>query len=210
MISTATPLLKHEPTSRLSSFEKRLTKTYIFEYIVSKNFEKMDDSGDGLIDEAELYAGLLLMHVSLAKNAGAAACFPPDRATVDRMFRAADVDKNGLLNKQQFHWVMQNMCGAIIGRMMVYYAIMILTVPICASGVVYLLHVPEQTYTENAIRLACAILVMNLIAPLLWGKIDERYAGTTTSGEEQMLLSSARAEQRQKRKGKRAPMNEDI
>ena len=212
MMSAGTPLVDHQPrnTSRLSSFEKRLTKTYIFEYIVSKNFEKMDDSGDGLIDEAELYAGLLLMHLSLAKNAGAAACFPPDRATVDRMFRAADVDSNGVLNKQQFHWVMENMCGAIIGRMFVYYAIMIMTVPLCASLVVYLLHVPEQTYIENAIRLICAILVMNLIVPLLWGKVDEYYAGSSTSGDEQMLLSSARAEQRQKRKGKRASMNEEV
>lgn len=208
MSTTATPLVDHEPTSRLSSFERRLTKTYIFEYIVSKNFEIMDDSGDGVIDEAELYAGLLLMHISLAKNAGAAACFPPDRATVDRMFREADVDNNGVLNKQQFHWVMENMCGEIIGRMFVYYALMILTVPLCASWVVYLLHVPEETYQENAIRTACAILVMNLIVPWLWGKVDEHYAGTSISAREQVLLSSARAEQRQQRKSKRASMNE--
>ena len=94
----------------------------------------IDGSADRFINEAELYAGLLLMHLKLAKNAGPAACYPPDRASVDRrMFWAADPDKSGTLNRKEFHWVMGIMYKVILGWMFVFYAVMIITIPTLTS-----------------------------------------------------------------------------
>ncbi len=191
------------PPTRLTALGRMLTKTKTFGLLVDHCFEMIDDSRDGVIDEAELYAGLLLMHIKLAKHAGPAACYPPERASVDRMFRAADPDQSGTLDREEFHWVMGIMCAAILGRMFVFYVVMILTVPILASWVIIGFKIPEDTYLEQTVRTATAMLVFYLIIPLLWNIIDKHYAGSATGpSDSQELISSNREEQREARREK--------
>lgn len=178
-----------------------MTKTRTFKVIVSKAFEMIDDSGDGVIDKAELYAGLLLVHLKLAKNAGPAACYPPTRAVCDRMFRAADRDGNGVLDHEQFHWIMGVLCAEILARMVVFFAVMILTVPFLGSWVVEIGKIPEESYLEKLIRVGISMLVFFFIVPALFNAIDARYSGSVsgTIGADSSLLPSNRDEERQQR-----------
>jgi len=162
----------------------------------------IDDSGDGVIDKTELYAGLLLVHLKLAKNAGPAACYPPTRAVCDRMFRAADRDDNGVLNHDQFHWVMGVLCAQILARMVVFFAVMIITVPFLGSWVIELAKVPEESYLEKLIRVVISMLVFFFIVPALFNAIDARYSGSVsaTTGADSSLLPSDRQEERQQRR----------
>ena len=190
------------PPSRLTGCGQIMTKTKTFKAIVSKAFEMIDDSGDGVIDKAELYAGLLLVHLNLAKNAGPAACYPPTRVVCDRIFRAADIDGNGVLDHEQFHWVMGVLCAQILARMVVFFAVMIITVPFIGSWAVELANVPEKSYMEKLIRVAISLLVLFLIVPALFNAIDARFSGSVsgTIGADSSLLPSDRHEERQQRR----------
>lgn len=198
-----------------------MTKSRAFQVLVSKAFEVCDDSGDGAIDEAELYAGLLLVHLNLAKYAGPAACYPPTRAVCDRLFRTADRDDSGGLDRSQFHWIMGVLCAQILSRMLVYYVVLILGVPILATGVVTVAHIPKDTYLELLIRQSVSTSVFVLAIPLLWNNIDARYNGSSAWGESleslletrvgvdslespAMSLSSLRQEQRHRRRQRKS------
>jgi len=196
------------PPTRLSKLGRKLTKTKTFGLLVDHAFDMIDDSGDGLIDEAELYAGLLMMHIKLAKHAGPAACYPPCRAVVDRMFRAADPDNSGTLDREEFRWVMGIMCANILGRMFIFYVVVIVTIPFVASLVIRGLKIPQETYFENAVRTTITVLVFYFIIPLLWNIVDRHYAGSIAGmGNDQDLISSNREEQREKRSGKRTQLD---
>lgn len=199
-----------------------MTKSGAFTTLVDKAFAVCDDSADGIIDEAELYAGLLLVHLTLAKYAGPAACYPPTRKVCDRLFDAADQDNSNGLDKDQFHWVMGILCVQILSRMMVYYVVLILCVPILASYVIAIAHIKEGTYLELATRESVSMLSFFLVVPLLWNAIDARWtrsdaggyvdAGATGSGgadgseSPQLLLPSRRQEQRQRRRRKKTQL----
>ncbi len=195
------------PPTRLSKLGRKLTKTKTFGLFVDHAFDMIDDSDDGLIDEAELYAGLLMMHIQLAKHAGPAACYPPSRAVVDRMFRAADPDRSGTLTREEFSWVMGIMCANILGRMFIFYVLVILSIPFVASLVIRAFKIPEETYFEKAVRETITVLVFYFIIPLLWNIVDKHYGGSNTgTGNGQALISSNRDEQREKRSGKRTQL----
>jgi hypothetical protein len=46
--------------------------------VVKHAFNVVDSNGTGEVGKAELYAGLLLVHLKLAKHAGPAACYVSD------------------------------------------------------------------------------------------------------------------------------------
>ena len=195
------PLGRHD--SHLSTFGKMLTKTRAFGALVHHAFDIVDDSGEGKVDEAELYAGLLMVHIKLAGHAGPAALYPPSRATCDLMFRHADSNNNGFLNREEFKWVMGVMCANILGRMLVFFFVMILALPFVTSFVVELFKVPEGNYREKAIRAATTIVLLYVFLPFLFHKIDVHYNGKSPGPEEE-LLASDRQQQREKRSGKRS------
>jgi len=209
------------PSSLIYRCGTILTNSKIFQDLVCKAFQICDDSGDGVVDEAELYAGLLLVHLNLAKHAGPAACYPPTRIVCDRLFEAADKDNSGGLDKQQFHSVMCILCVQILSRMLVYYMVLILCVPILASHVIFLAQIPEGTFLELATRESVSIIMFFLAVPVLWNKIDARYSGSDAGGNPNsgaagtadadnsespaLLLPSKRQEQRQRRRRRKNP-----
>ena len=89
--------------TRSSSF-KRLC-AYVFSIVDAKNV--------GSINATELYAGVLLVHLNLAKYAGPAACFPASRSVVEKLFDASDDDKSGGIDAAEFEAIMvcdDNVC----------------------------------------------------------------------------------------------------
>ena len=52
-----------------------LTRSKAFQKLASMTYDLMDTDKSGEIDKVELYAGLLMVHLKLAKYAGAAACY---------------------------------------------------------------------------------------------------------------------------------------
>lgn len=114
-----------------------LTRSSAFQRLSHWAYSVCDADRTGKINQDELYAGVLLVHVNLAKYAGAAACYPPTRGVVNELFEAADADKSGTIDQEEFNDIVK-MCSAnIAGRILVYYSLLILLVPYLADVVVY-------------------------------------------------------------------------
>ena len=52
-----------------------LTRSKAFQKLVDATFKSMDEDGHGSITKDELYAGVLMIHLKVAKFAGSAACY---------------------------------------------------------------------------------------------------------------------------------------
>mmetsp|Transcript_99395 Transcript_99395/g.148842 ORF Transcript_99395/g.148842 Transcript_99395/m.148842 type:complete len:189 (-) Transcript_99395:149-715(-) len=161
------------PESKAPPSGNFLTKSSFFKTIVTKTFEVCDANGTGEIKKEELYAGLLLVHLKLAKFAGPAACYPPTRDVCDTLFDAADHDNSGGIDKQEFVKIMGICCAQILSRMLVYYLILVLLVPIVAAKVVDIGEIPAGSYQEMAAEQVISMSLFYVAIPLLWNAIDD-------------------------------------
>ena len=201
--NTTTANIAHQgPPSRFTCCGKWMTNTPFFEWLVNEAWEIIDDSRDGRVDEAELYAGLLICHIRIAQYAGIVACFPPSRASCDRTFQQMDANNNKYLNRQEFKRVMDVMCAAILGRMMVYFVVMTLSVPFVGTLVAGVLKLANGSYYEIALRFFLSCVLYYLIVPGLWNCVEKRYGIYATESKEE-LIPSNREEQRAMRTARR-------
>lgn len=113
-----------------------LTRTAVFQRVAKSAFRECDTDSTGAINKTELYAGILLVHVKLAKYAGAAACYPPTRQVIDALFDASDADKSGSIEEEEFKRILMICCAQILSRIVVYYSIIIMLVPYVADALV--------------------------------------------------------------------------
>lgn len=150
------------------------TKSKPFEKLVEKAYRICDTDGSGSVEKSELYAGLLLVHLNLAKYAGPAACYPPSRQQCNAMFEAADADNSGSIDQDEFLHIMTVLCAQIMGRIVVYYIVLILLVPIVAAKMVLWMGILEGSYLELAAHQATSLALFFVIIPLVWNKIDEQ------------------------------------
>jgi len=127
------------PCVQLPSSSSALTKTQWFKRLTRWAFGICDSDGTGRVGRTELYAGILLVHLQLAKYAGAAACYPPSREVIDGLYDASDDDKSGTIDLKEFEKIMVVCCAQILSRIFVYFLIIILLVPYVASAVAALL-----------------------------------------------------------------------
>ena len=111
-----------------------LTRSKPFRKLTKWAFQQCDLDQTGKIGKPELYAGILLVHVQLAKYAGAAACYPPSRQAIYELFDASDDDNSGSIDENEFGIIMVVCCAQISSRILVYYAIIILMVPYIADS----------------------------------------------------------------------------
>lgn len=155
---------------------KVLNRSKAFEILVSKAFNIIDIKKNGKIEEVELYAGLLLVHLNLAKYAGPAACYPPSRTVCHNLFIKADVDHSNGIDRNEFQYIIGIMCAQIVLRILVYYVVLILFVPIVASYIVTLIDIQRGTYLELCTNQIVSISLFFIAIPLLWNYIDECYA----------------------------------
>lgn len=155
------------------TFGKLFTNSRIFKALAMKAFEVCDESDTGTISRSELYTGLLIVHLNLAKYAGPAACYPPTRHVCNILFDAADYDRSGGIDRDEFIDILSVLCTQILSKMIVYYIVLIMLVPVLASRVVALTEIPKQSYMEMAANQSTSLALFFLIIPLIWNKIDE-------------------------------------
>ena len=103
---------------------------------MSSIFDSLDTDGDGTLDAVELYSGVLLIHLELAKYFGPAACKPPSRGQVDSMFRTFDSDNSGDLDKAEFCALSTLLLSNIAGRVLFQFLMTIALLPLLAPKIV--------------------------------------------------------------------------
>lgn len=69
--------------------------------------------------KADLYVGILMVHIKLAKLAGASATFPPERETINQLFDACDTNGSGGINREEFDIFLSASSAQIFGRIFV-------------------------------------------------------------------------------------------
>jgi hypothetical protein len=113
-----------------------VTRSKWFQRLVKWSFDCCDTNKTGQVDPTQLYAGILLIHVQLAKYCGAAACYPPSITTIHALFYAADDNSSGTIDEDEFVQIVVICFAQITSRIVVYYTFMILLVPHIAMGVI--------------------------------------------------------------------------
>jgi len=162
-----------KPAALQNSRFSVLTRTAAFRKLTKWAFSQCDSDGTGSVNQTELYAGILLVHIQLAKYAGAAACYPPTRAVIDSLFEASDDDNSGSIDEEEFTQILMVCCAQITSRILVYYAIIILLVPYVASAVMQgLLSIDDVLgWTDKHNYPAAVVWLENALG---WSKIAEQ------------------------------------
>jgi len=150
-----------------------LTESKPFQMMVESTFKSMDRTGNGHVSKDELYAGLLLVHLKLAKFAGAAACYPPGKSICDDLFDAADHNQSGGIDKDEFVAIMGVCCAQILSRMMFYYLILLLFVPYFSTSIVDYLWIPNGSYLEILLENIVGFAMFYIAVPVVWDFIDD-------------------------------------
>lgn len=158
--------------SKESQNKNFLTRSKPFTMMVGSTFASMDSTGKGEVTKDELYSGLLLVHLKLAKFVGAPACYPPDKSTCDTLFDAADHDNSGGIDKEEFASIMAVSCAQMMSRMVMYYLIVMLFVPYAAAQTVNALPIDEGSYLEMITESAVGFIIFSVAIPVVWNKID--------------------------------------
>ena len=129
----------HTAAAKKGNLGSWFTSTKMFRRVTSWAFKVCDSNKTGTINQAELYAGVLLVHVTLAKYAGSAACYPPTREKVDELFVTADQDKSGDIDEKEFDYIMVILFNQIAGRICMYYGFLIVIAPYLGSFILHIL-----------------------------------------------------------------------
>lgn len=165
-----------------------LTRSALFRKISHWAFEQCDTDRSGHVGKEELYSGILLVHIQLAKYVGVAACYPPSRPAMDNLFHAADDNRSGTIDEHEFLQIMMIACAQITSRMIVYYTIIIMFVPHMANSMLRtLLQIDEYMGIQNATALVwleriltygkivestLSLIVFMILVPYLFDRID--------------------------------------
>jgi hypothetical protein len=174
-----------------------LTRTSAFKKLTRWAFSVCDSDKTGQLGKSELYVGLLLVHINLAKYAGAAACYPPSREVVEKLFEASDDDNSGFIDEEEFTSIVVICCGQISSRILVYYSIIVLLVPYLAGNIVSnldgfvleagLLPKPVVDTALHVMEPAVGLVFFFLLIPLLFNVID---SFSKTAAEKTVVISA--------------------
>lgn len=163
------------------------TRTKAFKRLTKWAFGVCDRNKSGEINKTELYAGLVLVHLNLAKYVGPAACFPPSRDTVDKLFDASDDNNSGGIDEEEFNQIMIVPCSEITGRIVTYYTILILAVPYLVSAIIHFLDILGVDETVRAVDKN----VWEAYAPALLQRLTDMIPDSTWESLPQTLTSTA-------------------
>mmetsp|Transcript_5896 Transcript_5896/g.8344 ORF Transcript_5896/g.8344 Transcript_5896/m.8344 type:complete len:327 (+) Transcript_5896:139-1119(+) len=112
-----------------------LARRKFFQNMTDNAFKLIDADKSGEVDEKELYAGLLLIHLKLGMYAGPAACKPVDQERCLAVFHKMDVDGSGSLDQDEFREVMMILFSNVLLRVVVQWSMTLLIVPLVASKI---------------------------------------------------------------------------
>ena len=134
-------------------------------------------AAEGHIGPTELYAGLLWVHVQLARYLGVAALYPPDRSVVYDLFLISDVDDSGGIDRDEFNLIAKTTCAQIMGRLGVVYGARFIVFPILSQWLI-MYFLPFSSFLPRVVRtvleqVVASFLFMILI-PVWFGLIDEQ------------------------------------
>lgn len=155
--------------TRISNF---ITDSPYFAQLCDWAYSVCDPEGTNHIGKADLYAGILMVHIKLAKLAGSAATFPPPQATVDQLFDACDTNSSGGINREEFDIFLSVSSAQIFGRVLVNWLTLIFVIPYYAKHVVDSFELQEGSYWELVAEQACGLFLFFLIIPIFWNMID--------------------------------------
>lgn len=113
-----------------------ITRMKCFEKLAHWAFTVCDKNQSGRIKKEEFYAGILLVHIEMAKYVGVAACYPPRLEIAEALFDAFDTNQSGDLNQQEFTNILQICAADISSRIAVYFALVVFLVPRLADVVI--------------------------------------------------------------------------
>lgn len=137
------------------------------------------------INPTQLYAGLLWVHLQLAKVLGPAACFPPPRRVVHDLFLISDVDDSGGIDRQEFNLIASVGCAQILGRLGIAYAARLVVLPVLAQWIVTCVMVgsssssssSSSSWMSHAVLTICEQIVSSLLflllTPILFRWVDQ-------------------------------------
>lgn len=201
--------LQQQPQS-CRSFDNWITRTKTFQQLTSWAFHVCDANGSGKIGKTELYAGILLVHLQLAKYMGAAACYPPSKEIIDQLFIASDADGSGAIDEEEFTKIMVICCAQITSRIIVYFAIlvflakyaakMILEVVLSFDDILGCKKTPGRCvlieWFEKAMTLgefaetSISLLLFFLVVPMIFNYIDRSSKRAAENTEAKVVKAS--------------------
>jgi EF hand len=114
---------------------KYLRRSKYFQRLCENAFVSIDTDQSGEVDEKELYAGLLLIHLQLGMYVGPSACKPLSRERVTAIFRQMDYDQSNSLTKSEFVEVMILLFSNVILRVLAQWSLTIIIVPLVAQSI---------------------------------------------------------------------------
>ena len=104
---------------------------------------------------------------------------PPTREVSDELFEAADSDKSGTINKEEFEKILLILGAQIVSRMVVYYTVLILFVPWFAPKTTdHFDSIPKGGFVESVAHQVISIAIFVLAIPSIWDAIDSTTKGT--------------------------------
>jgi hypothetical protein len=99
-------------------------------------FQVCDVDQKGRINKSELYAGVLLVHLHMAKYAGLSVCYPPSREQIYALFDIIDQPPTGRINQDDFTDIVVACCAHLTSRVVIYYSTILLVVPMLVQQVI--------------------------------------------------------------------------
>jgi hypothetical protein len=164
MVTTSTTAVVTPQSRNGSSKGNILTRTKLFSNLTKWSFEQCDLNHTQHINRDELYTGILLVHLQLAKYAGVAACYPPSRNAINKLFDASDHNQSGYIEEMEFTNIMIVACTQITSRIFVYYTIIVISVPYITGQLIRtLLNVDQYLGFQNDIQWLESILTYGKI-----------------------------------------------
>lgn len=99
---------------------------------------------------------------------------------VYQLFDAGDHDHSGGIDREEFGIIIKVCCAQLTGRIISYWAILILLVPYLAQHVIHYFMIDTGTYLEMAAEQSISLVLFFLVIPLIWNRIDIAMHKTTT------------------------------
>eukprot|EP00980_Cylindrotheca_fusiformis_P020491 scaffold7542_cov113-Cylindrotheca_fusiformis.AAC.7 len=169
----ATKVRPQEIKQKARRLSNVITDSQYFSKLVDWAYHVCDPEGTNKIGKSDLYAGLLLVHVKMAKVAGSAATFPPERTTVNQLFDACDISSTGTINREEFDIFLTVSSAQIFGRILINWLTYIFVIPYYSKRIVDSFGLTEGTYWETVAEQACGLFLFIVIMPIIWGIIDQ-------------------------------------
>lgn len=117
------------------------------------SFDTCDGDHSGSLSYDEVWAGVLLAHVHLARYCGIAALYPPSRDQVVEFCQAVDPKDRQKVGRTEFRDIVALTLAHLMSRIFLYYGMLVFLVPFVASRIVTRLPRIQSVIVEHSLAL---------------------------------------------------------